>query len=322
VVAHPDNIIVVNGYTQGLALIAGVLRQRGERAIAMEDPNLPHHRRVVRAAGLDVAGVPVDDAGARTEMLRQLAVPAFVTTPSHQHPLGMFLQHDRRAVLLDWAASTGGVIVEDDYDGEFRYDRQPVAALQARAPDHVIYAGTAGKTLAVGLRLGWLVVPDAWVAPLVDAKRNADAGTPAIDQLALAELIGNGGYERHVRRMRVAYRQRRDQLVSVLAHRAPAVSVDGLAAGLHAIVRLPRGGPSEQQVVAAAATANLALLGLGEFWHHPGGHRQAVLAAYASAPAHAFGATLDTLATVLAECTSGLGRPSPSVPSYGRDQYE
>jgi len=305
VVAEPERIVIVNGFTQGLALLSSVLGRRGTEAMAMEDPNLPQHRDVVRAAGLQVDRVPVDDDGARIDVLADLGSSAFVTTPSHQHPLGMSLHADRRAELLDWAVRYNGLIVEDDYDGEFRYDRQPLAALQARAPEHVIYAGTAGKALAVGLRLGWFVVPPAWVEPIVAAKRTADAGTAAIDQLTLAEIIANGVYERHVRKMRISYRQRRDHLVAVLAERAPEVSVEGLAAGLHAVIRLPPGGPTETEVVDAARLANLDVAALGAFWHHPGRHRPAVLVSYAAPPAHAFTATIERLADVLAGVLRG-----------------
>jgi len=299
VVADPHRIIVVNGFTQGLALISSALRQGGADGLAMEDPNLVHHRDVVRATGLHVERVPVDEYGAQIDMLHGLSTNAFVTTPSHQHPLGMSLHPDRRAALLEWTVERGGLVVEDDYDGEFRYDRQPLAAVQARAPEHVIYAGTAGKTLAVGLRLGWLVVPEAWVERLVAAKRAADAGTSAIDQLALAEIITNGVYERHVRKMRISYRDRRDRLVAVLAERAPAVRVEGLAAGLHAVIRLP-GGVSEIDVVERARRAGLAIAALGPFWHRAGRHRPAVLVSYAAPAAHAFAATIDRLADVLA----------------------
>lgn len=309
VVADPERIVIVNGFTQGLALLSSVLRREGTPALAMEDPNLPQHRDVVTAAGLRVERVQVDEHGAKIEQLRDLTSTVFVTTPSHQHPLGMSLHPDRRASLLEWAIGCDGVVVEDDYDGEFRYDRQPLAALQARAPEHVIYAGTAGKALAVGLRLGWFVVPPGWVDRMVVAKRTADAGTAVIDQLALAEIIANGVYERHVRKMRISYRQRRDQLVAVLAERAPDVRVEGLAAGLHAVIRLPVGGPTEAEVVEAARAARLEVAALGPFWHRPGNHPPAVLVSYAAPPAHAFTATIERFADVLADATRSQ-RPS------------
>jgi len=303
VVADPERIVIVNGFTQGLALLSSILRDGGAEALAMEDPNLPQHRDVVRAAGLAVERVPVDDEGARIDLLNDLGCTVFVATPSHQHPLGMSLHPDRRAALLDWAIDRGGLVVEDDYDGEFRYDRQPLSALQARAPEHVIYAGTAGKALAVGLRLGWFVVPAAWVDRLVAAKRTADAGTAAIDQLTLAEIISNGVYERHVRKMRISYRQRRDHLVAVLAERVPEVRVEGLAAGLHAVIRLPAGGAGEAEVVEAARRARLDVAALGPFWHRSGRHPPAILVSYAAPPAHAFTTTIERLADVLAEAT-------------------
>jgi GntR family transcriptional regulator/MocR family aminotransferase len=307
VVAEADDVVIVNGFTQGLSLLSSLLARAGASSMAMEDPNLWLHREVVRHAGLDVCAVPVDDAGACTELLVDAAwtasgVRAMVATPSHQHPLGVAMAPARRDALLDWAVTTDGLIIEDDYDGDFRYDRQPPAALQARSPEHVVYAGTASKTLGIGLRIGWLVPPPRWKEALVHARANTDSGSPVLEQLALAELISSGAYERHVRKMRAAYRARRDRLVSTLAVRVPEVAVSGLAAGLHAVIELPAGGPGEHQVLERGARAGIRLIGLGQFWHDPTIERgQAVLLSFAAPPAHAFDATIDTVADVLAQ---------------------
>ena len=168
---------------------------------------------------------------------------------------GVTLHPRRRREVADW----GGVVIEDDYDGEFRYDRQPVGALQTLAPDHVIYAGTASKSLAPGLRLGWLVVPprllDAVTAELA-------AGPSALDQLTLAEFITSGGYDRQIRRARLAYRRRRDRLAAAL--RRQGLHVTGIAAGLHAVLELSRTSV-EHAVVARASQHGLALDGLERY---------------------------------------------------------
>ena len=166
-------------------------------------------------------------------------------SPAHQFPTGVVLHPDRRAAAIAWAAASGGVIVEDDYDGELRYDRQPVGALQALAPAHVVYGGTASKTLAPGLRLGWLVVPPQPRSTRSSSLRAAeDVHVPAPDQIALCQLLRSGVYERHVRRMRARYRGRRDRLVAMLAERAPALAPVGISAGLGVLLELPEGGPT------------------------------------------------------------------------------
>jgi GntR family transcriptional regulator/MocR family aminotransferase len=173
----------------------------------------------------------VDDLGARTDLLRELSVEAAVIGPAHQYPLGVVLHPERRTAAIEWARTTGGTIIEDDYDAELRYDRQPVGALQALAPEHVAYGGTASKTLVPGLRLGWLLLPHALVEPVLALREVEDVHVPVTDQLAFAELLRSGTFERHVRRVRNHYRSRRDRLVSMLADRAPAITPVGAAAG-------------------------------------------------------------------------------------------
>ncbi|MDQ1026671.1 GntR family transcriptional regulator/MocR family aminotransferase [Streptomyces umbrinus] len=192
-------------------------------------------------------------------------VAAVLLTPAHQFPMGVPLHPDRRAAVVDWARRTGGLILEDDYDGEFRYDRQPVGALQGLDPDHVVYMGTASKALAPGLRLGWLVLPPALAAEVTAAKGGADWSCGVLDQLTLAEFITSGAYDRHVRASRLRYRRRRDHLVSALAAHAPSVTATGIAAGFHAVLQLPPG--TEQSVVRAAVWQGLAVHGLTRYRH-------------------------------------------------------
>ena len=189
--ADPELVVVCAGFRHGLSLVARALHAGGARALALEDPCAPQHRAAVTAAGLALELVPVDERGARTDLLAA-GTPAAVLSPAHQFPTGVVLQPDRRAAAIAWAGA-GGLIVEDDYDGELRYDRQPVGALQALAPERVVYGGTASKTLAPGLRLGWLVVPPQLLGAIVDLRSSEDAHVPAPEQIALCELLACGG---------------------------------------------------------------------------------------------------------------------------------
>lgn len=219
-------------------------------------------------------------------------------TPAHQFPLGMPLQPDRRAAVVDWARRTGGLVLEDDYDGEFRYDRQPVGALQGLDPDRVVHLGTASKSLAPGLRLAWMVLPPGLADDLTATRGGMDT-SGVLDQLTLAEFLTSGAYDRHVRSARLRYRRRRDALVAQVAARAPEVRVTGIAAGLHAVLRLPPG--TEQSVVRAAAWHGLGLYGLSVFRHpdataHP---VDAVVVGYGTPPDHAWAGALEALCRTL-----------------------
>ncbi|ROP35402.1 PLP-dependent aminotransferase family protein [Saccharothrix texasensis] len=291
--ASPERIVVTSGYVQALALLASVL----DGPVAMEDPGLPFHRDVVTRAGRPVVPLPVDERGATTPA----DVAAAVVTPAHQYPTGVPLHPTRRHALTTWARETGGLLVEDDYDGEFRYDRQPLGAVQGTAPDHVAYAGSASKTLGPGVRLGWLVLPPRWVDPVVDAKLHADHHTEVIGQLTLADLIGTHAYDRHVRGCRLRYRRRRDLLVRRLADLG--VPAHGVSAGLHALVE----HPDEAAVLARAAAHGLAVSGLREHWHDPDtATRQGVVVGYATPAEHAYRAALDALTLALT-----AGGPAP-----------
>jgi GntR family transcriptional regulator / MocR family aminotransferase len=236
VVAEPESIVVCAGATQGLALLGRALTRRGMGAIAVEDPGLPPHRAVLAYAGMRVRGAPVDGEGVDVSAL---SAPAVLTTPAHQCPTGVVLSPRRRAALLEWARA-GGLVIEDDYDAEFRYDRAPLGALQGLAPERVVYLGTASKTLAPGLRLGWLVLPAWLVEEVVEAKVLDDLGSATVEQLALARLIETAAYDRHLRKARRRNRARRDVLITAVSEHLPDARVSGISAGLHALVRLPR----------------------------------------------------------------------------------
>ncbi|PIB81029.1 PLP-dependent aminotransferase family protein [Mycobacterium celatum] len=269
VLTTPERLVICSGFTQGLRLVCDVLVTAGARSIALENPCLPDHRATVNTSGLDVVPLDVDYAGAIPDSFNAKSVAAAVLTPAHQAPLGATLAAGRRAEFLRIAAQRGSYLIEDDYDGEFRYDRHPVGALQGLAPEQVIYAGSASKSLAPGIRLGWLAVPADLLDAVVEAKRRADRGTDVLAQLAFAELIDSGALDRHVRRMRRRYRQRRDALVDSLARNAAAMPVHGVSAGLHAVVSLPE-PITEADVLAAAKERHIALTGLAPFWHLDG----------------------------------------------------
>ncbi len=298
VYADPERIVLCAGFLHGLALLAGVLRARRVREVAVEGYGLDFHRDLLARAGLRTRPLGVDGEGARTGELTA-AAGAVLLTPAHQFPTGVALTPARRAAAVDWARTTGGLIVEDDYDGEFRYDRKPVGALQGLAPEHVVYAGSLSKSLSPALRLGWLVLPDQLRDQVLAAKGLRESWASTLDQLALADFIECGAYDRHVRRMRLRYRDRRDQLVAVLAARAPEVRVTGISAGLHAVLELPPG--RESPALAAAHAAGLALDGLSSYQHpaDPTPPREGLVVGYAAPPDSAFTRALATLAGVV-----------------------
>ncbi|MFE6871977.1 PLP-dependent aminotransferase family protein [Kitasatospora sp. NPDC057692] len=298
----PDRLLVCAGFGQGLALLAAALRERGVERVAVETYGLPPQRDTLRAAGLGLAPLPLDCAGARTDLLAGAGAGAVLLTPAHQFPTGAALAAERRAAAVRWAREHDGYVIEDDYDGEFRYDRQPLGAMQALAPDRVVYGGTAAKSLAPGLRLAWLALPDELVEPVARLKASADTMSPVIDQLTFAELITSGRYDRHVRRCRLHYRRRRDLLVAALADRAPHVRVTGIAAGLHAVLELPPGSLPEPELMDRARAAGLVLTGLG--WYLADRELApdappALVVGYATPTDRAFPAALDALCGVL-----------------------
>lgn len=262
--ARPERIVVCSGFVHGLMLMGQVLKARRVREVAVESYGLDVHWDILARAGLRTTALPFDERGTRTEELGAGA-GAVLMTPAHQFPMGGALQPDRRAAAVDWARASDGLILEDDYDGEFRYDRQPVGALQGLDPDHVVYLGTASKSLAPGLRLAWMVLPEHLVGEVAEAKGAVDWVSSATDQLTFAEFLGSGAYDRHVRAMRLRYRRRRDQLVAAVAASSPGTRISGIAAGLHAVLELPPG--TERALTRAAAFQGLALQGLDRFRH-------------------------------------------------------
>ncbi|MFI1357940.1 PLP-dependent aminotransferase family protein [Streptomyces sp. NPDC020898] len=269
VVADPERLVVVSGVAQATTLLGHVLHARGMRDIGVEDPGSPEHGSLHTSAGLNAVPLPLDDEGLDLDALRASGVRAVVTTPAHQFPSGIAYSAGRRTELLDWARSVDGLVIEDDYDGDFRYDRAPVGALQGLDPERVAYTGSVSKSLAPGLRLGWLLVPE-WVAEdVVERKRTMDLGHPALDQELFARFVERGDYDRHLRRCQRAYRERRDVLVAALEEHFPGAEVSGIAAGLHVIAALPeRYGPQDRFLERTSA-AGVAARPLTDFAHAP-----------------------------------------------------
>ena len=299
VVTGPENIVICAGFAHGLSLLARALRSIGVESVAMENPCNPVHRDIVRAQGLGVRPLPVDEAGAQTRGLRALGTQAVVLTPAHQYPTGGTLHPSRRSDVVTWARAASGVVIEDDYDGEFRYDRQPVGAVQGLDPEHVVYAGTTSKTLAPGIRVGWLVLPRRLVEPVVEAVRFGIATPSALQQLVLARLMSGGQLDRQLRRLRAGYRKRRDALVTVLGDAVPPRRPAGIAAGLHLLVYLTGAGASEDAVRAVAYRRSIGLGYLTPYWHDAGEHEQGILVGYARPPAIAFDDAVQELVDTL-----------------------
>ncbi len=243
VVAPPDRIIVTTGYAQGCRLIAEALVEHDTGPVAVEDPGSVGVTLTMQAGGAQTVPIAVDQHGLDVHALAASPARSVVVTPAHQFPTGAVLSPQRRADLLAWAAA-GGVVVEDDYDAEFRYDRSPVGALQGLAPDRVVYGGSVSKVLAPAIRLGWVVAPAWAVGTLEDLKFVSDVASPAIDQVALAILLESGAIDRHVRRVTGRYRERRARLLRAVERHLPGYTVEGVAAGIHAALYPPRGRPA------------------------------------------------------------------------------
>jgi GntR family transcriptional regulator / MocR family aminotransferase len=297
-VAEPEHTFVCGGFSQAIGLLARVLLADGARTIAVEDPSHVVIREIIDRTGLETVPIEVDADGIDVDALIRAAPDAVLVTPAHQFPTGVVLAPERRARLIEWAAQTGSLIVEDDYDAEFRYDRAPVGSLQGLAPDCVAYVGSTSKTLAPTLRLGWLLAPARLVRPLADEVLFSVIAPPRLQQLAFADFLVRGELDRHLRRMRLRYRRRRDVLVRSLARELPVVEVGGIAAGLHVVAIFPR-SYSERRIVAEARKRHIGLYGLGE--HRVRARRRpALLLGYAVAGEATIPAAIRELAAAVA----------------------
>ncbi|WP_323095351.1 PLP-dependent aminotransferase family protein [Intrasporangium sp. YIM S08009] len=263
--ASAERIMVCAGYQQGLTVVLQTLAATGRRLVAVEDPgSVGTVTAAARAAHGECVPVPVDDEGIDVEALDRTGARVVVVTPAHQWPTGVVLTPGRRHDLLAWARRLDAVIVEDEYDSEFRYDREPVGSLQGLDPHRVVAIGTVSKSLAPALRLGWVILPPWLVDPVAAVRRTVDRGTPTLDQLALAVLVESGRYDRHLRRMRAEYARRREALVAAIDAHAPEIRLTGLAAGFHAVAHLPEGSP-EERVVARARERGVGVHGMSRY---------------------------------------------------------
>jgi GntR family transcriptional regulator/MocR family aminotransferase len=268
--SDPEHMLICAGFMQGFSLACRTLRGLGVERVAVEEPGWLVHRLIVEQAGMQVVAVPVDGDGLLVDALAETDAAAVVVTPAHQYPTGVGLGRERRTALIEWAAQGDRLIVEDDFDGEYRYDRVAVGALQGLAPERVLYIGSASKRLAPGLRLGWLLMP-SWLAwPLIAVKAAEDGGSEVVGQLALRDFIARGELDRHMRRMRPHYQRRREVLLGALARWLPQGRPGASAAGLYLPVALPE-DVDEAALLGAAAERGVGMEGFS--WHrfHDGG---------------------------------------------------
>ncbi|GGN46059.1 GntR family transcriptional regulator/MocR family aminotransferase [Actinoplanes campanulatus] len=301
VVAGRDRIMVTSGFQQSLGLICRALAARGARRIACEDPGNREQARIVARAGLEPVHVPVDHLGLKVDLLAVAQADAVILTPAHQHPTGVVLAPERRTALIAWLRACGAIAIEDDYDAEYRYDRPAVGALQGLDQNRVVYAGTLSKVLAPALRLGWMVLPPALVDYVREEKLLHDQGTARIEQLALAHFLRRGELDRHLRRMRLRYRRRRDAMIAALAESLPEATVRGIAAGLHVTVQLPNTA-DETDIAAHARSRGIALATMSDY-RSGGGHPPTLILGYSQM-------TESRLRSGIRELAAGIHRPA------------
>ena len=263
-VVDPEQIILCVGFAQAINLVLQTLARDGVRRMAIEDPGDEDYRAIAERSGIHAVSVAVDEQGIDVGALAATRSRALILTPTHQFPTGVALSSERRQALVAWADEHDATIVEDDYDAEFRYDREPVGALQGLAPNRVALLGTASKSLAPALRIGWIVCPPALLEAMTEEKALMDRGSPALEHLALAALIESGRYDRHLRHMRAVYAARRDTLARTLAALAPDVALHGLVAGFHAVADLPE-SCDELEVVDEARERSVGLYGMSMY---------------------------------------------------------
>ena len=296
--ADPGDIVVCNGFAQAIDLVTQLVKARSGRRIAVEDPGDADGRKAIQRHGLETVPLPVDDGGISIEALRRSDADAVFLTPAHHYPTGAVMAPDRRSDLLSWADEHEALILEDDYDAEYRYDREPIGAIHGLAPERVIYAGSASKTLAPGLRLGWMVVPHPLVTPLGEVKEANDRGSPVLDQLAFADFLTRGEFDRHLRRMRPIYRERRDALLDALRRYLPDMRTTGASAGLHVLAMLPP-GIDESAVLDAAAADGVKMTGLRHTFDDPSRAPGGLIFGYGQVSASDIDAGLRVVAQVI-----------------------
>ena len=276
-----DDVVIVTGVAQALDLVTRVLMDEGIHEIAVEDPGSLGVRQHLNSRRLRTPPIRVDEAGLRVDELRASGAPAVALTPAHQFPTGVVLDGRRRRELVKWAEDEGGLILEDDYDAEHRYDRPPVPAVHALLPERVFYAGSVSKTLAPALRVGWLIAPPKYREAIVIAKRYADLGNAVLPQLVLTELMENGELERHLRMLRRTHRRRRDAMIEAIRTHLPQAHIHGAAAGLHLMITFDATF-RDTDLAAAALEHGVKTQPLS--WHHQSPSAPGLVLGYAASP--------------------------------------
>ena len=298
--AHPDEVIIVAGVAQALALLAQVLGDHGVSAVAVEDPGSLGVRQQLRSWRLDTPPIPVDSAGLRVDELRASGAAVALVTPAHQFPTGVVLDGERRRELMRWAAE-GGLIIEDDYDAEHRYDRPPVTALRSMLAEQVCYAGSVSKLLAPGLRVGWVLVPARYREAVANAKRDADLGNAVLPQLVLGQLMDSGELERQLRFLRRRHRRRRDAMIDAIGTHLPGARVHGAAAGLYLTVTFDADF-ADVELAAASLARGVKVQPLS--WHGQRPQRPGLVLGYAASAPSAIAEGVATLGAVLSRLTT------------------
>jgi GntR family transcriptional regulator/MocR family aminotransferase len=304
VTTTPRHVLIAGGLTQGLVLLCRALKARGVDAVAVEEPCFGFHRQAIANAGLRPLPIGVDDDGLEVAALANLHVGAALVAPAHSYPMGAVMSASRRGALVEWAQRHDGLVIEDDYDAEFRYDRAPIGALQGLAPERVAYAGCASKTLTPALRLGWIALPGWLVDDVVREKLSDDMGTTLLEQLALARFIDSGGLTRHLRRVRPTYRARRDAALDAVSTSLPGAVPTGVAAGLHLYLRLP-GWCDELGLVETARKRGLFIEGASWHWADPTSAPPALVLGYGSVAEPAIRDGLALLGSIYRACAPG-----------------
>jgi GntR family transcriptional regulator / MocR family aminotransferase len=295
---EPEHTLICSGFTQGFATLCRTLRDRGLERLAIEQPGFPRHRMIAEQSGLEAVPIPVDAFGLDVAALADSGCEAVVVTAAHQFPTGVILPSERRAALLEWADEDDGLIVEDDYDSELRYDRMPLGALQGLAPERVCHIGSVSKRLAPGIGIGWVLSPSWLTGALTYEKAIADGGTSVLEQLALTDFIARGEFDRHLRRTRLRYLARRQALLAGLAAAFPSGRVSGIAAGLFVTLMLGD-GVDEEATIAAATGRGVRVEGLaGCRTASAGGAAPGLILGYGNLPEHAIAHGVRLLAGV------------------------
>jgi GntR family transcriptional regulator / MocR family aminotransferase len=307
VVTDPASVVVCSGYSQGLGVVCAALAARGARRIAFEDPCNTEQLQIAARAGVEPVAVAVDGQGLRVDELDRARADAVVVTPAHQHPTGVVLAPERRSALAAWLRERDTIAIEDDYDAEYRYDRAAVGAFQGLEPERVVYAGSASKTLAPALRIGWLALPRGWLEDVTREKELADRGTARIEQYAFADFLARGELDRHLRRMRAGYRRRRDALVEALELALPEATVRGIAAGLHATVALPE-GDDERAILAQARQRGVELDTMGDYRIAASDAPAVLVLGYAQTPEPTIRAGIREVAAAVRAARAGDGQ--------------